>query len=531
VGWVAEMAGMDEVDKLNERIDDMKQEIANLKAEAQMMQTEKEEMETQLKSFARVNDALVNMLLETKQRAGEEAKQDSVELIRQRQALFNQNPHVTVDQLRAELRMLLSSKDGYERNLKKALAEKEKSWQLQIGVLEKQVSELTQYKENSEDQMAEVWKQVEAAQQTEASVVSESMQIVERLKADNRKMLETIKAQEEAAKQLHEQLVEKDRIIDEKDTELLQVSQLENQMHVLTVQNELAIKKTQAQAQAKLKDLDKQNEQLKKEGQHAAELREKVKEAQQEAMAYKNDIRRANMIDADKKVARFERVKEEQGQKLKKSQKQVMQLALLADKTTDANMKLEREYRKMFSAVKQQQKEILEQEQRAAREVDARKMAEQNPFYIDTYKRKLVQKEQEIESLRAKLRRMTVSENRGALLRKTMQAERGKYEAEIAALRAKVSDRPSTVHIRRPGSAASRSSKQADNGHLSALEAENARLKDRCKEFENMQTISETTNQAFQNLLKQHHELERSVLASRGSKSPALVPFNEMHRP
>ena len=49
------------------------------------MQTEKEEMETQLKSFARVNDALVNMLLETKQRAGEEAKQDSVELIRQRQ--------------------------------------------------------------------------------------------------------------------------------------------------------------------------------------------------------------------------------------------------------------------------------------------------------------------------------------------------------------------------------------------------------------------------------------------------------------
>merc|ERR1711907_248362 len=101
--------------------------------------------------------------------------------------------------------MLLSSKDGYERNLKKALAEKEKSWQLQIGVLEKQVAELTQYKENSEDQMAEVWKQVEAAQQTEASVVSESMQIVERLKADNRKMLETIKAQEEAAKQLHEQ--------------------------------------------------------------------------------------------------------------------------------------------------------------------------------------------------------------------------------------------------------------------------------------------------------------------------------------
>ena len=54
----------------------------------------------------------------------------------------------------------------------------------------------------------------------------------------------------------------------------------------------------------------------------------------------------------------------------------------------------------------------------------ARKMAEQNPFYIDTYKRKLLQKEQELESLKAKIRRMTVSENRGALLRKTMQVPR-----------------------------------------------------------------------------------------------------------
>ena len=47
------------------------------------MQGEKADMETQLKSFARVNEALVNMLLETKQRAGEET--DPVVAIRQRQ--------------------------------------------------------------------------------------------------------------------------------------------------------------------------------------------------------------------------------------------------------------------------------------------------------------------------------------------------------------------------------------------------------------------------------------------------------------
>lgn len=523
----------EEVDRLKELLDDMKGENANLQADVDLMQAEKADTESQLKSFARVNETMVNMLLEVKQRAGvsEAADPDSIVAIRQRQTLYNQNPHVTADQLRAQMRTLLASKDGYQKNLTKALAEKEQSWQDQVRLLEAEVAELAAYKQGSEDAMAEVYKQVEEAEEAQGMVVDESKAIIEALKLDNRKILEALQAKEELIEELRGELAKKDQVIDQQDTELLQVSQLENQMHVMMVQNELQVKKTQAQANAKLEELNKQNEYLRKDSDKAQLLREEVKAAQSQALAYKNDIRRVKMADADKKVARFERAKNQQEEQLKKSQKQVTQLGLLTEKTTDANLKLEKEYRKMFSAVKQQQKEILEAEQRAAREVDVRKMAEQNPFYIDTYKRKLVQKEQEIEGLKAKLRRMTVSENRGALLRKTMQAERGKYEAEIATLRAKANDRP----VRRPGTAmaATRSHGRDSSEHsqLSRMEAENSRLKSRNKELENMQTISETTNQAFQNLLKQHHDLERSVLRNSTTKSPALVPFTEIHRP
>lgn len=77
------------------------------------------------------------------------------------------------------------------------------------------------------------------------------------------------------------------------------------------------------------------------------------------------------MVDSDKRVERCERYKTMQETKLNNSQKQVKQLALLTEKTTADNVKLEKEYRKMFSAVKQQQKEMVENEQRAAREVNA----------------------------------------------------------------------------------------------------------------------------------------------------------------
>merc|ERR1712070_809963 len=95
----------------------------------------------------------------------------------------------------------------------------------------------------------------------------------------------------------------------------------------------------------------------------------------------------------------------------------------------------------MFSAAKKRQKEMQEHEERARRDIDEAKMAEQNPFYIETYKRKLIQKEKEIESLKSKIRRMMVSENRGAMVQKTLQSERARYEKEIAQLRIRASSK------------------------------------------------------------------------------------------
>eukprot|EP00658_Telonema_sp_P-2_P012271 TRINITY_DN14678_c0_g1_i1.p1 TRINITY_DN14678_c0_g1~~TRINITY_DN14678_c0_g1_i1.p1 ORF type:complete len:489 (+),score=155.67 TRINITY_DN14678_c0_g1_i1:186-1652(+) len=446
------MEAADEIDRLNERIHDLKTDNSHLRSDIELLRSEKSNMDSQLRSFGRVNEAVVNMLLEIKQRAGADqpwADPESVAAIRQRQALLSQNPHVTADQLRGQLRVLLASKDGYERNLKKALEDQEASWEQRQEVLETEIRGLVEFKTGSDEAMADVWGKVEEAEEAQAMVIEESRGIIEKLKADNHSMLETIKEKETEIENLKLDMSKKDAIIDQQDTELLQVSQLENQMNVLAVQNELAVKQAHAQSNSKLQELEKANQVLRRESQKAAGLHDKLKAAESEVLAYKNDIRRSKMVDSDKRVARFERAKNEQDKKLKKTEQKVVQLGLITDKTTQANLRLEKEYRKMFTAVKCQQKEMIEQEQRATRDVDVRKMAEQNPFYIDTYKRKLVLKDQEIDGLKAKLRRMTVSENRGAILRKTMQAERGKYENEISNLRSQLADLPSE----RPGTA------------------------------------------------------------------------------
>lgn len=528
----AAAAASEEIEKLNEKLNDLKQDNLTLASQVEILDSEKDEMEIQLKSFARVNEAVVNMLLETRQRAGvaQAEDPDSVAAIRQRQALYNQNPHVTTDQLRAQLRVLLAAKDGYEKNLKKALAEKEKTWHLQISLLTTEVKELTEFKMRSEQAIESVWEKVREAEDAQGLTVTESREIIEELKADNLRMIVVLEQKDLELHELAAEIHHKEVKIEEQGTKLHEVNDIENNMKILKLHNALEMKRCEAQAHSKLQELDKQNDILRRDVSRAQGLRDQVAQAQAESAVYKSDIRRSKMVDSDKRVERCERYKTMQETKLNNSQKQVKQLALLTEKTTADNVKLEKEYRKMFSAVKQQQKEMVENEQRAAREMDAegaRKMAEQNPFYIDTYKRKLLQKEQELESLKAKIRRMTVSENRGALLRKTMQAERSKYEAEIANLRSKVVQMPgaSASSSRRPGSASvARSASTSlkllpDNGAMRLLENENTKLKTQLKELENVRTMSETTSQAFQNLLKQHHELEASVLRERSKSS------------
>ena len=136
------------------------------------------------------------------------------------------------------------------------------------------------------------------------------------------------------------------------------------------------------------------------------------------------------------------------------------------------------------------QKEMQDQEERARRDIDEAEMAKQNPFYIDTYKKKLMAKEKEIETLKSKIRRMMVSENRGAMVQKTLQAERSRYEKEIANLRMRAMSKTpmSSIKPSRRGSQRgslmelSRTPDIVNSGDLSEL----TELREKVKNLENM---------------------------------------------
>lgn len=150
------------------------------------LNSEKAEMSNQLKSYAKVNEAVVNMcvqhpaaaelagrLLETRQRAGQTdiLPPGSVAALRQRQAeLASHSPAKpfrpgvagtesardvrpaagrTSSTSGSKRRCLLDGVReprgiGYEKKLKKALSEREKTWKVQIALLEHRVEELSE---------------------------------------------------------------------------------------------------------------------------------------------------------------------------------------------------------------------------------------------------------------------------------------------------------------------------------------------------------------------------------------------------
>jgi len=521
--------------------------ITGLNDKIEMLEAEGDHMQSQLKTFEKIHVAITNMLLEIKQRspADEEnekkpsvAGQQSGAALKERNALLKGNPMVVLDQLRSLVRLLLSKKDDYEARLKLELVSAEDRFQLELDGLRREVDELRLYKHNAEDDKRKVLLQVDDAQMSQGLVVKESQDIIDLLKVDARGMVKLLEGKQHEVKMLENKLKQQDQVIEEQEAKMLEFGQIEDEHRKEKREQELETKKIEARLGSQLKELEKDNEVLRKGMLETERLAEKLSKSEQNLQSWKNDWKVNQHQDMKSKVDRLEKVADGKERKIKEQEQNIRRLVHTTESTIDANLQLEKEYKRVFSAAKKRQREMQEQEERSRRERDEAKMAEQNPFYIDTYKRKLMAKEKEIESLKAKIRRMMVSENRGAMVQKTLQAERSRYEKEIAQLRIRASSKTpiSSIHskgVRRPSSATAGSHlvdlglSRSGADETDAVRRENATLKDRVKELENIRHISETTKEAFNNLRVQHEALEKSYNAEVHRPATAkLQPFS-----
>lgn len=503
--------------------------IGGLNERIDMMEMERERLEGQVKTFNKIQGAMTNMLFEVKHQAAGgqgEGKESTGAALKERQSLLRGSPMIVLDQLRSQVRLLLAKKDEYEGKLKQERDAAERMFNLELDGYRTEVNELRTFKDGAEAKHQDVLKLVAAEEDKTQLVVKESNSIVTAMKGDNYNLVTMVQDKQKEVEALERKIQAQQEVIEEQEAKVLEFGQVEDEHRKEMRELELREKKAVAQLSARMKELERENEILRQGVDDAEILKDQLLESKHHLHTFKQDLRLTKHADQQKKIDRQERLISSRDNKLKEQEKSIRHLVRVAETTTDANLQLEKEYKRVFSAAKKRQKEQQEQEERARRDIDEAKMAEQNPFYIDTYKKKLAAKEKEIENLKAKIRRMMVSENRGAMVQKTLQAERSRYEKEIATLRSRAMSKNPISSIsanrkraeggRRPSSAMALTDLGLSTpGEGAAAQQENRELR---RELDNMRSVSLQTKAALDELLQQHKALERSYNA-------------EVHRP
>ena len=152
----------------------------------------------------------------------------------------------------------------------------------------------------------------------------------------------------------------------------------------------MSAKKIESQKNAEIADLKENNDILRKQVNKMEKMQNDTEEMKRRLHGYSRDKQLVNEKDMKKKLDRVGRLVEDKEVIIKEQERNIKHLVYVAETTTDANLQLEKEYKRVFAAAKKRQKEMQDQEERARRDIDEAEMAKQNPFYIDTYKKKLM---------------------------------------------------------------------------------------------------------------------------------------------
>jgi len=406
-------------------------------------------------------------------------------------------------------------------------------FQYELSGLRKEVEELRAFKEGSEAENVKVLKKVDHAEASKNLVVKESKSLVESMKGDAQRFVVKLQEKQDEIDALHKKIKAMVETIEEQETKMLEFGQIEDKHRNEKRQLELQAKKVEAMKNAEKRTTEEENLVMRRQLVDMEKVKKDMSDMKDSMRGMTKDKQLFEKKSLVKTIDRQSRCIEDRDKQIKNKETSIRHLVHVAETTTDANLQLEKEYKRVFAAAKKRQKEMQDQEERARRDIDEAKMAEQNPFYIDTYKRKLIAKEKEIDSLKAKIRRMMVSENRGAMVQKTLQAERSRYEKEIANLRMRATSKTPMSNIKGTGSGRRGSRAQGSlmdlglsskTGSGDANKNELDELRTKVKDLENMQGLNLTMKAAFDSLLVQHKALEKSYNAE--VHQPKVQPFS-----
>uniref|UniRef100_A0A7S1KTZ9 Uncharacterized protein n=1 Tax=Percolomonas cosmopolitus TaxID=63605 RepID=A0A7S1KTZ9_9EUKA len=492
-------------------------ELENLKNELVTQRRANKEMEKKVSRVDEVESAIIKLYLEMKDRSTEvtEDNYEQLRMIEEQkhiQKLKSENPLIVLDKLKATLRNLISFKEDYENELKDQIHRKMTDAEVKLKETKQRCRQLETEKEEYKINAARAIQEKNEALESKREIIDESNIRMRRLQKDNERLIDEIKKGEQIINDLNQKLDNRDKILRHREIQLMRITQLESQIQKTKLKHQFDQNKVKSEMFKSRQSYERQLSHFNKIKAEKKDLEDALQKMAAKVQSLMKDANRTRVIDLEKKedvqMRSLEKLEKENVDYKQDNKKMKIQIENLKKD----NKKMKEEYEKIFMAALNEKKKKQTDHQRAVKQeivLHARENAQKSPHITEYYKKRLKEKEKEVEELTKRVRRMILSEHRGSIMEKNFELERTRLQSEVKTLKKMFVPKDSALQFKH----------QYSKHSAAELRMRNQELEERLRDYENLKAANVTQTQAYNRLQQRQQSMMNQMMDLGGMQN------------
>eukprot|EP00743_Colponemidia_sp_Colp-15_P010016 GILK01010992.1.p1 GENE.GILK01010992.1~~GILK01010992.1.p1 ORF type:complete len:757 (+),score=192.56 GILK01010992.1:335-2272(+) len=388
----------------------------------------KETLQSRLDSAEKLERGVIDLYLEVKDRTVDNGSA----MDKEQEFVKGQDGIVILDHLRASIRLLFSYKEQKEQDRIAKLDSRQAEREEMLKQAQHECMTLKAQLDAEKRRLETVLAQKQDAETAKKAILQNSKEIIEEIRLDNQSLLSLLKSKEDSIQAFKVEANDASRKLKDQEMLLLRIPLLEQQLHSADVKHNAELHKIQVHHQKVMADAHKELQKFNQLETQNHELQQKTTALQEEISSYRRNTDRLKLLETEEQCSKVQSMHERKARTLRKLQEDYRRVKFQLEAKVKAYEDLKKLYDRLFMAAQEEkQKKLAEEKERLRDEA----IGDKNIYYVDFYKKKLTEKDKELEHLKARLNKLLQEEKRSTMRDKTFQAERSKYKSEIAQLK------------------------------------------------------------------------------------------------
>lgn len=361
-------------------------------------------------------------------------------LDKEQMGLLAKDPHTVLEFLRASLRILLADRRRYEVELQKTIERSESSFLQRLQSLQKELDEANEKAQEEMQEVGRLQRRLAETARQRQEVLDSGEESLAQLREENSRLQERLRAADEETAMLNNWNSENMRHIQVQDEKLQKIPQMEAQLNSMAQKNRAEQQKIVRSQKKKMLSLEKDLDRTLKLEADNDQLKEYVQMLQRETASLRKARNEPQMERLELKTKRLEEASQRKQKENEKLQDAVKKLTLKLEKKEEDLSQMSKEYARVYEALK---KQMMAKDERGGGDLGGADSAEQlgrQPYVAEVLRKKVQEREEDIQRLNVKLRHFLIIEKKMAIQQKSFQDERERYEAELSDWRIKLTN-------------------------------------------------------------------------------------------